>query len=76
MVYTIGAHSFNEDLGLGLLGTAVVVYCCCLLLLLFISNLINQGLTFQVGTHQLFSGSLDRTVRIWNLDEMAYVETL
>ena len=28
------------------------------------------------GTHQLFSASHDKTVKIWNLDEMAYVETL
>ena len=35
-----------------------------------------QGLVFQRGTHELFSCSFDRTVKIWNLDEMAYVETL
>ena len=35
-----------------------------------------QGLAFQVGSHELFSCSFDRTVKIWNLDEMAYVETL
>eukprot|EP00960_Hanusia_phi_P052611 761550-Hanusia_phi.AAC.11 len=33
-------------------------------------------LAFRKGTHQLFSGSLDRTIKIWNLDEMCYVETL
>ena len=35
-----------------------------------------QGLAFRKGTHELFSCSYDRTVKIWNLDEMAYVETL
>lgn len=33
-------------------------------------------LAFQKGTHELFSGSHDRTIKIWNLDEMCYVETL
>lgn len=36
----------------------------------------SQGLAFRRGTHQLFSCSHDRTAKIWNLDEMAYVETL
>ena len=35
-----------------------------------------QGLAFQRGSHELFSCSFDRTVKVWNLDEMAYVETL
>jgi len=35
-----------------------------------------SALAFRVGSHQLFSGSHDRTVKIWNIDEMAYVETL
>ncbi|KAG0432311.1 hypothetical protein HPB47_020956 [Ixodes persulcatus] len=34
------------------------------------------GLAFRLGSHQLFSCSTDRSVKIWNLDEMAYVETL
>ncbi|QDZ22375.1 U3 small nucleolar RNA-interacting protein [Chloropicon primus] len=34
------------------------------------------GLTFQTGTMQLFSCSRDRTVKIWSLDDMAYVDTL
>jgi ribosomal RNA-processing protein 9 len=33
-------------------------------------------LAFRRGTHQLFSGSLDRTIKSWNLDEMCYVESL
>ena len=35
-----------------------------------------QGLAFRKGSHDLFSASHDRSVKIWNLDEMAYVETL
>lgn len=35
-----------------------------------------QGLVFRKNSHQLFSASHDRLVKIWNLDEMAYVETL
>ena len=47
------------------------MYIHTLVVLLFL-----QGLVFQAGSHQLFSCSADRTVKIWNLDEMAYVETL
>ena len=35
-----------------------------------------QGLAFQQGAYELFSCSSDRTVKLWNLDEMVYVETL
>ena len=35
-----------------------------------------QGLAFRRSTHQLFSCSHDRAVKIWNVDEMAYVDTL
>jgi ribosomal RNA-processing protein 9 len=34
------------------------------------------SLAFRRGTNQLFSASKDRTVKIWSLDELAYVETL
>lgn len=34
------------------------------------------GLTFQKGTNQLFSSSMDRTIKIWSLDDMAYIDTL
>lgn len=34
------------------------------------------GLAFRLNTHQLFSCSADRSVKVWSLDEMAYVETL
>jgi len=33
-------------------------------------------LAFREGTHELFSGSLDRSVKLWSLDDMAYVDTL
>ena len=35
-----------------------------------------QGLVFQSGTHELFSCSFDRTIKIWNVDELTYIETL
>jgi ribosomal RNA-processing protein 9 len=35
-----------------------------------------NGLAFRRRSHQLFSGSGDRTLKVWSLDEMAYVETL
>ncbi|CUS13708.1 unnamed protein product [Tuber aestivum] len=34
------------------------------------------GLTFRRGTNQLYSCSADRSVKLWSLDELAYVETL
>ncbi|XP_058822318.1 U3 small nucleolar RNA-interacting protein 2 [Topomyia yanbarensis] len=34
------------------------------------------GVVFRRNTHQLYSCSKDRTVKIWSLDEMLYVETL
>ena len=34
------------------------------------------GLGFRHGTGQLFSCSEDRTVKVWSLDDMAYVDTL
>jgi ribosomal RNA-processing protein 9 len=34
------------------------------------------SLVFRRGTNQLFSSSKDRTVKIWSLDELAYIETL
>lgn len=34
------------------------------------------ALAFRQGTHELFSGSLDRSIKIWSLDDMAYLDTL
>ncbi|KDD72746.1 hypothetical protein H632_c2946p0, partial [Helicosporidium sp. ATCC 50920] len=34
------------------------------------------SLAFRGGTHDLYSGSLDRSVKLWSLDEQAYVDTL
>jgi ribosomal RNA-processing protein 9 len=34
------------------------------------------GLAFRRGTNQMYSSSADRTIKIWSLDELAYVETL
>lgn len=36
----------------------------------------SQGLSFRKGTHDLYSASHDRSVKVWNVDENAYVETL
>ena len=35
-----------------------------------------SGLVFQEGTHTLMSGSFDRTVKLWSLDDEAYVDSL
>ncbi|KAJ1329420.1 ribosomal RNA-processing protein 9 [Microdochium nivale] len=34
------------------------------------------ALAFRRGTNQLYSASKDRTVKVWSLDELAYIETL
>lgn len=34
------------------------------------------GLKFRKGHNQLYSSSYDRTVKVWNVDEKSYVETL
>ena len=34
------------------------------------------SLVFRKDTHELYSGSKDRSVKIWSLNEMAYVESL
>lgn len=34
------------------------------------------GLAFRRKTHTLFSCGADRCVKIWSVDDMAYVETL
>lgn len=33
-------------------------------------------LAFREGTHELYSGSLDRSIKLWSLDDLAYVDTL
>jgi ribosomal RNA-processing protein 9 len=35
-----------------------------------------SGLAFRADSHALYSASHDRCLKHWNLDEMAYVETL
>lgn len=35
-----------------------------------------SGLVFRKNTHTLYSTSKDRMVKVWNLDDMMYVETL
>jgi len=34
------------------------------------------GLAFRRGTNQLYTCSLDRTVKVWSVDDLAYIETL
>lgn len=35
-----------------------------------------SGLAFREGTHTLYSSSFDRTVKIWSIDDGAYVDSL
>lgn len=35
-----------------------------------------SGLVFRKGTHELYSAAKDRSVKIWSVDELAYVESL
>lgn len=34
------------------------------------------ALVFRKDTHTLYSASKDRSVKVWSLDEMAYIESL
>lgn len=36
----------------------------------------SQGLSFRKGSHDLYSASHDRSIKVWNVEENAYVETL
>lgn len=36
----------------------------------------NKSLAFRRGANQLYSASHDRTVKLWNVDERSYIETL
>ena len=71
----MGAQSFNTDRASLTVSRAARLYFMWCAVTLFVLYYF-QGLVFRRGTHQLFSASHDRTVKIWNLDEMAYVETL
>ncbi|CAO1617494.1 unnamed protein product [Parajaminaea phylloscopi] len=35
-----------------------------------------SGLRFRSGTHELYSASLDRTVKLFDVDQLSYIETL
>jgi len=35
-----------------------------------------SSLAFRDGTHTLYSAAYDRTIKIWSLDDAAYVDTL
>ena len=35
-----------------------------------------SGLAFRQNTHQLFSASFDRSVKLWSLDDGAYMDSL
>lgn len=34
------------------------------------------GLKFRIGTHELYSASLDRTIKLFDVDQLSYIETL
>lgn len=35
-----------------------------------------SGLRFRVGSHELYSASLDRTLKLFDVDQLSYIETL
>lgn len=35
-----------------------------------------SGLAFRKSSNQLYSASFDRSVKVWNVDELSYIETL
>lgn len=48
-----------------------MAFVCCLFSFLNV-----KGVAFRKGSHQLFSSSLDRTIKVWDVSQLAYVETL
>ena len=36
----------------------------------------SPGLAFRYGTHELYSASFDRSIKLWSIDDKAYVDTL
>lgn len=43
---------------------------------LLLKNTLFQCLVFRYRTHTLYSGSADRTVKVWSCDSLSFVETL
>ena len=55
--------------------------CCYWILILFLQAFPGHRgpvscLTFRQGTSELFSGSFDRTIKIWNVEDRTYMSTL
>lgn len=51
------------------------------MLFLYVIIIINfliqfKGLAFRKGQNQLYSASFDRCVKLWNVDDQSYIETL
>jgi len=42
----------------------------------YVFSIISQGAAFRRQSHELFTCSTDRSVKVWTLDEMAYIETV
>ena len=35
-----------------------------------------SALAFRKGVNHLYTASMDRTIKVWDVDEMSYIETL
>lgn len=43
---------------------------------LLVFLILGAGLAFRYGTHTLYSASFDRSIKLWSVDDRAYVDTL
>ena len=78
-ILAVAASSTGKFLATGSLDKKIIVYDTATLNPLRVFTQHRDAVTalsFQPGTNQLYSASRDRTVKVWSMNELAYVETL
>ena len=78
-ILAVAASSTGKFLATGSLDKKIIVYDTATLNPLRVFTQHRDAVTalsFQLGTNQLYSASRDRTVKVWSMNELAYVETL
>ena len=78
-ILTVAASSTGKLIATGSQDKKIIVYSASDLTPLKVFSQHRDAVTslsFRHGTNQLYSASKDRTVKVWSMDELAYVETL
>lgn len=78
-ILAVAASSTGTFLATGSLDKKIIVYDTATLNPLRVFTQHRDAVTalsFQPGTNQLYSASRDRTVKVWSMNELAYIETL